>query len=652
MSKTHDILNATETLNKNLDRLIDVFVMFYGEEKREEITAKFNKMMFIGYQDSQDVNTLISKEKEDFTNKILSLTFDKLEIPIEKQKIIIEASNLSNLDYIEFSPLNLLKINIDDYRLGPESRLEKGIKERYELFKKYLPELSYDDFKNKNIKEEDLKKVPSYILSYLNFDKIEIEFNKKFNDTIVFLKKIYPEINKDNFNEYLNSGKLDKLEKLSYILDELKEKYDKYIKDNYGEIIRNNETLKNKYNKLKEAYFKQYVEEFKELLTEEDKKIFENAENEIISFTYSVKGIEVLFGKSFSLDSSISYFSEEADKILDDIEASEYRKTIIKENRIKYFNYRGINLGSNYEDYINNSQVQKIWPNKELINRLEERKDYYHNKLNNDYYSSIPFYQEVRKIIENLNLLDKEYSFNPNAYLRQLTCVNPNIIMKDGKYDLYSLVLIYSNLSEYADISLIHELNHLYELSLLNVENNSYQVITGWDYLNGNINNSSINQVDTINVDNAKRQYELFSEIINEMIAQEITEMMHEKDIYIFNTKENAKIKGGTSYEHTIPLVRDFYNTFKKEIIESRNNNNIQIILDKVGKVNFDQLNKLFYIFNEHFSGLRIMQVYNDLRNEKDTKETKIYNELIEASKQILENMKEYSNNHQISINM
>ena len=84
MSKTHDILNATETLNKNLDRLIDVFVMFYGEERREEITSKFNKMMFIGYQDSQDVNTLISKEKKDFTNKILSLTFDKLEIPIEK----------------------------------------------------------------------------------------------------------------------------------------------------------------------------------------------------------------------------------------------------------------------------------------------------------------------------------------------------------------------------------------------------------------------------------------------------------------------------------------------------------------------------------------------------------------------------------------
>ena len=139
------------------------------------------------------------------------------------------------------------------------------------------------------------------------------------------------------------------------------------------------------------------------------------------------------------------------------------------------------------------------------------------------------------------------------------------------------------------------------------------------------------------------KDYELFNEIINELIAQEITIQMHGDGIYLLNTKDDAKIKGGTSYESSISLVKEFFNTYKKEIIESRRNNNIQIIFDKVGKENFDRLNELFHKFYESFSGWEFYNLSTDINNKKNTERVRIYVDIINTRDEILKDMKIYS---------
>ena len=49
MNEILNKLNADRTLQENISKYIDVFVDFYGEDKRDEIERKFNNATFVGY---------------------------------------------------------------------------------------------------------------------------------------------------------------------------------------------------------------------------------------------------------------------------------------------------------------------------------------------------------------------------------------------------------------------------------------------------------------------------------------------------------------------------------------------------------------------------------------------------------------------------
>ena len=141
------------------------------------------------------------------------------------------------------------------------------------------------------------------------------------------------------------------------------------------------------------------------------------------------------------------------------------------------------------------------------------------------------------------------------------------------------------------------------------------------------------------------REYELFNEIINELISQEITQILFESNGYIFNTKEDAKIKGGTSYENTMFLIKEFYNTYKKEIIESRRTGDMTELFNAVGKENFEALNKLFHEFYESFPGMSFYSVIQSINKKEETEQTKKFYELVEKRNKVLKSMEEHNQN-------
>lgn len=588
MSRNLQALNATNYLNDNMNKIIDAFVMYYGEDKREEIISKFSKMLLITYQSPSTIQSIVYNEKKEISTQLFELAIEKSGVEKELYDSVFKTFN-TTLDDIKYSDLSLA----------------------YEFVSKYNSVMTYEN-------------------------------DYKFENFINIIKKIYPNVDKDNIYEYLKNGKLDFIKKLNIAIEEAKLDYDKYVNENLKETLELNEGFEKKFKKIKQDGYINLIEKYKNLLNEQDQTKFESKKNATYFSSYDIPGIEIIFGGSLQTNSCLDYFDDESEKRLEDKESSKYLKDTIKNNRIKYFKYKGFDLGDNYDDYINNKDVQQILPSKEFIKEIKNEKDKILNDINIKYYSSIPLYQETMKKIDDLNLLDKDISFNPEAYTTKLTCLNPNIIKTENGYDLYSLMLIYSGVSEYDDVRIIHEFNHLFELSLLNVGEQKYQMITGWDIIDSNINNS-LQEIDTVNQDKNKREYELFSEIINELIAQEITEKMHSNDIYLLNTKEDTKIKGGSSYENFISLVREFYNVYKEEIIESRRNNNIQIIFDKVGKENFDKLNELFHEFYNHFSGWEYYNLSTDIHNKKNTERVRKYVDIINARDEILKNMKLYS---------
>lgn len=589
MSRYVNALNATNYLNNNINKIIDVFVNYYGEDKREEIMKKFNEILLIGYQSPSAASSLLLSEKKQISTELFKIAIEKSGVEKNLYDSILNAFNTTfeHLKYSDFS-------------------------------------LCYE-----------------FVSRYKTADPITYENDYRFGRIIDILKKIYPDINMDNVYNYLENGKLEFIKKINVAINEAKIEYDRYYEENIKEMVELNEKLNKDYSRLKIKGYINVIEDYKHLLNDKDKEEFENKKNNSYFSSYGISGIEIFFGSSLQNDSALDFFSDESDKILNN-NSSKYLKDTVKNNRIKYFKYKGFDLGDNYDDYISNPEVLNIFPKKELIEEIRNKKNDYLNDINNKYYSSIPDYQENQRKIDSLKLVDKDISYNPAAYITSLTCVNPNIKLTEKGYELFSLILIYANASEYDDVKIIHEFNHLYELSLLNVSNNSYQMICGWDIIDGKVN-QNMSSVDTINIEKTKRDYELFNEIINELIAQEITIQMHGDGIYLLNTKDDAKIKGGTSYESSISLVKEFFNTYKKEIIESRRNNNIQIIFDKVGKENFDRLNELFHKFYESFSGWEFYNLSTDINNKKNTERVRIYVDIINTRDEILKDMKIYS---------
>lgn len=637
--------NPSILLNNNFENLVNAFALYYGEDKIDEIRNTFSNCMLIGYLIPDELGSIISEDKKRISKVLLDTILNKYSEYKLPDDLL---SELSSFNYEYFSNFKISKMGefFELNKVPKEERVSENLEDRYNFAKRFIPDLDYDTFRNNSVPEELKNRVPEFFRYTFDLDTLDQKYEKKYDEILSYAKQIFPEVTDDNFIEYLNQGKFDFLEKISIEIEEVKKEFDNYVNDNLKEIIDLNEYLKDIQNDLFKKYYCNYIDEFKDLLSEEDlNKFEENKQNKYLSLT-TISGVEVFFSSNFRLNSIIDYFNKISDDRLNDPNTNSYTINDIKEKRIKYFKYKGIDLGDNYDDYMNDPRIKEIWPSEEFINRLKDRKNYYYNKFNLEYYSSIPFYKETLEKINNLNLLDKNISFNQKMYAEKVTCINPNIRLTENGFELFTLLLFDAgSLNDYFDVRLIHELNHLYELSLLNVDtnNNKYEMICGWDYLNGDINQTSIAEVDTVTKDENKRKYERFSEIINELIAQDITQNMHNNGIYIGSDKENAKIKGGTGYERTIDLVRDFFNTYKKEIIESRKNNNIQIIFDTVGKENFDRLNDLFEKMKPVL-GNNYLTMRMDLKNGKMTDDVKYFLSIIEERNQILSDMQEYSN--------
>ena len=114
-----------------------------------------------------------------------------------------------------------------------------------------------------------------------------------------------------------------------------------------------------------------------------------------------------------------------------------------------------------------------------------------------------------------------------------------------------------------------------------------------------------------INLNNGKYTY--INEGINELISLDILKELHCIG-YIFNDLENC-IDKNSMYNKYEFLLKDFYETYKETIIESRLAGDINIIIDKVGKNNFNDLNNLVNDFNKYFSTSKPLKTFEQKRD-------------------------------------
>lgn len=645
MNEILNKLNADRTLQENISKYIDVFVDFYGEDKRDEIERKFNNATFVGYLSPEmqqvELTKLIEEKSKELESKVLEYNETSLDS--------IDLFDTYDYSLKIFQPINNYQNFIELYKLGKEGRKEKYIEDTYNDIKKYLDELTKEEYLKiieTKVLPEKYQNIPYWLKNNIqyttNLQNIEENYEKSFNKASSLIRKIIPRCTLDNFD--INNEEIEKLDKVIEKYKETLKEYENFEKENieyFNEMQVNNDLEMS----LREKYYKEFLKENIDLIKEDDRQgVIEylNDSKKSYLMNYSVRS---LLGSSIQSESILESFYGEQEDILKNEETSTFIKNNIIENRIKYFNNIGINLGNNYNLYLENEDVKSNWPTKERLEKFRATKNKLINNFMKEYYLNTVSHKRLRQVVDSKNLLNKDDGLDQTMYNSSLgkTCVATNLKEIDGKLEAAPLVMIsFGGFDGALDHDIIHELNHLYELSLESVINNKAVYLCGWDICEDDIV-GEVNDYIDITKEEPKRSYELFNEIINEVIAQEIEEKMHEKGIHILDSSRNSKVKGNTSYEASFFIINDFYKEFRDEIIKSRSNGNIKEILDVVGEKNFNDLNDLFDIYFENLSGLKKIQLFDDIKNNRTTNLTIKYYEIVDKSKEIMERMREES---------
>lgn len=576
------ILDCDETVKKSLPDIINAFAVYYGVST-EEVEKKFSQVSIVGVITPEELKRNLQNIRKNIFNELL----DKM---------------LDNLGYVDTERNEMKRILFAGYTFD---------------YQNLFPIDKYATY----IKDKE---------AFTNYRREEV---------VEFLRNFDENVNASNLNALIDSGAFSFLGPILEQYEMMKKHYKERIEGlkPYQEYVDKSLKLK---DELEDREKDQLYLEFIDLIPQNERELSlleEKRTGHKIGFSMDVANSVV--GLSLSYESKIEAFSEENSKLL---LSGGWRADSIKRDRISFFKSYGIDLGNNYEDYLNNESCKKLIPNEELVQRIKQRRGEAYNRYLNNYINSLDGYVKTREKIDRLGLLDKNDGINAKAYLNSRAFVSPNLVKKDGNYQLHSILCLnLGSLLEYLDSALLHELNHVYELSLLSASESEIKVTSGWDVISERFSDKE--DVVDIESDGKKRSCELLNEIINEIICQEIHELMLSNEKTIFNEPNTTKIHGGTSYENMLFLVKDFYRTYSKEIKESRKNGRVEYLFDVVGEENFNALSELLQEFYEQFPTGRYFKAMDDLANKKDSKEINDLKLIIAKRDEILKKMQEYS---------
>ena len=491
---------------------------------------------------------------------------------------------------------------------------------------------------------------PVLISGFANFygaDDLE-EIENKINNTPIaikmdeeFLDNIITKLKINELSEYIEN-KVENKELSSYINRKILEKY---IKDNrlnikyferlkYSDDLNDTNTykeyenLKNEFNRLQNKYqeidtvVNNYIKSLK-IIKEKYNIEYQNKIKDIllnhtnIPVDKIMDNLDLFTGKDFEeIPLVFLAHQKEDEKIEEEFEndmlfPEEMLLQEIYELKKEYF-YKITDRDLNLEEYYENEETKKYILSEKILSNLENIRQ-----------KTISNYSKV--IIDILDLLTtkenlteefyNEYGESNGSKMNFRPYKKDNIIEKEK----FIIINIYDiNALNTIDEVLIHELNHLIELRIEDETEKEVIYTSGWNKYIYNFKDNTIQEVN----DN---KYNYINDGINDLISKEILNQIRkkQKSLFVQNNKEN-------SFNYEI-LLQEFYEEYKEDIIESRRQGDINIIIEKVGKNNFNDLNNLINDYNNFFFGsiptnnfinkkneiISNMKRYNEIKNKK-----------------------------------
>lgn len=555
--------------NKYNSLIIEAYTNVYGDKYRDIITNRINSSMIYMYDDS----------------------------------IFIE-------DHVKF--LRHCKRNM--YRVQLLTKLGINVKEEYKNnYVKCLPK-GYENIIKILIGKNQFKDINNApICNFTKDDNIE----EKIDIINLFLKE---KITIKNYDEF---KKTIKYSQILYVVRKLAKLYQEQIKDyeEFKDGFKNELDIVKKYrennNNLCHEKMLDVIKEIYPLLPINLQNMLnDKSDNELIKIIYSDNNV---------IETPIFvFFNEDNMKLLEKLKDGSIEARTIRSYQFDYLRKLGIqipqvfvnDLANNLKEYFDFINKLEIIPNKDNMIKIDEigkRKALEYKKdmiIKNDSYAPIFDYtlnNTLSSDWERTEIIVFDTLYNH---------VNCTSIFKD-KDDKYVPAIFISKdcNSGYRSYTFIHEIGHA-----IGIDSDNLTAFRNMpDYLERNKYESKY------------RKYERFNETLVDIFALRALSYLEGNDIFIIEDKEvtnHDRININTPWilkQALVPLIANY----RKEIIDFKLNANLYILINAIGKDNFEELidiiNKLDYLNDQKIYLETIDDDLDDINN-------KIKNELIRLS--------------------
>lgn len=555
--------------DKEKSLVINSYVNVYGEEYRDIISKRINSSMIFMYDDP----------------------------------IFIE-------DHVKF--LRHCKRNM--YRVQLLIKLGINVKDEYKTnYVNSLP-ANYQNIIRILIGKNQFKDISNApICNFTKDDNIE----EKIDIINLFLKEKVTIKNYDDFKKTI------KYSQILYVVRKLAKLYQEQIKDyeEFKNSFKNELDMVKKYrennNNLCHKKMIDVIKEIYPLLPINlQNRLNNKSDNELIKIIYSDNNV---------IETPIFwFFNDDNMNLLGKLKDGSLKARTIRSYQFDYLRKIGIqipqifvnDLANNLEEYFDFINKLKIIPNNDNMIKIDEickskaleyKKDMI---IKNDSY--VPIFNYT---LNNTFSSDKERT-KRIVFDTLYNHVNCTSIFKD-KDDKYVPAIFISKdcNSGYRSYTFIHEIGHA-----IGIDSDNLTAFRNMpDYLERNKYESKY------------RKYERFNETLVDIFALRALSYLEGNDIFIIEDKEvtnHDRINintPGILKQALIPLISNF----RKEVIDFKLNANLYILINAIGRNNFEELidiiNKLDYLNDQKIYLETIDDDLNDINN-------KIKNELIRLS--------------------
>lgn len=329
------------------------------------------------------------------------------------------------------------------------------------------------------------------------------------------------------------------------------------------------------------------VEELNKIRTTINQKYLEEFLGQVKSKTdLSDNDIKLLFENDmFKKYSLIETFGSNAQETID----------TEPKNRIQQFQTKQIS--KDREKFYNISDIKNISP--QLADELSQLYIKYSSLAKKELLQlSLNYEMNKEKIAEHQFLEDVNFDLSFYDFdEQQHNGVQPNFILNDdGETILYPIINFSTvkkkveamfGTEDYFDVLLIHELNHIIGMHLLEYRGKSnYQLQMG------------ILISDTGN--NTTKYYfsSMIDEIFNQKVAKEVTKKLHSKRIYLIDNPVKSRIEDTSLYEMGEFLLVDFFGDYFEKLLKIYvSGEGLEELYEEIGLENVKELGVLIEEF-------------------------------------------------------